>query len=75
MHKSEGSHCAPSILITLINMFMMKKAKDEDPCYLTEPMYAYQDSVQLVLLALMAVCIPWMLLIKPFYLRHKHNKK
>jgi V-type H+-transporting ATPase subunit a len=54
---------------------MLKKAKEGDPCYLTEPMYAYQDTVQLILLALMIVCIPWMLLIKPFYLRHTHNKK
>jgi V-type H+-transporting ATPase subunit a len=54
---------------------MMKKAKEGDPCYLTDPMFSHQDTVQLVLLAVMIVCVPWMLLIKPFYFRYKHNKK
>ena len=74
-YDSSISGRAPSILITLINMFMMKTASDTDAEYLREELYPYQQTVQLVLLLVAVVCIPWMLFIKPFYLRSKHNSK
>lgn len=62
----KDSGCAPSILITLINMFMMKKPSENDPCYLSRPMYQNQFEIQSVLIILAVLCIPWMLFIKPF---------
>lgn len=59
------SSCAPSLLISLINMFLFKYV--DEPCYLA-PMYHGQETVQTVLVVFAFICIPWMLLIKPVFL-------
>ncbi|KAF8795555.1 V-type proton ATPase 116 kDa subunit a isoform like protein [Argiope bruennichi] len=67
------SSCAPSLLISLINMFLMTYPKE--PCYLVS-MYDAQEIVQKFLVALALVCVPWMLLIKPIFLhmgRHRYE--
>ncbi|GFS39367.1 hypothetical protein TNIN_392601 [Trichonephila inaurata madagascariensis] len=61
-YDATRSGCAPSLLISLINMFLMKYP--DDPCYLVV-MYRTQEPVQKFLVALAFICIPWMLLIKP----------
>ncbi|KAK9504269.1 hypothetical protein O3M35_010643 [Rhynocoris fuscipes] len=68
-----SEHCAPSVLIMFISMVLVKKPVDKEPnkpdaekCDLY--MYPYQDTVQMTLLVLAILCIPWMLLGKPMYL-------
>lgn len=58
--------CAPSILITFINMVLFKspdiaKNSDCDPY-----MFAGQPVIQKMLVLLALACVPWMLLAKPF---------
>ncbi|KAI1280843.1 putative V-type proton ATPase subunit [Halotydeus destructor] len=75
MYDAATSGCAPSILITLINMFLQKYSTDpKDPCNL-KPMYGGQQVVQTVLVVLALVCVPWMLFIKPFVLRSQARAK
>ncbi|XP_042902512.1 V-type proton ATPase 116 kDa subunit a 1 isoform X2 [Parasteatoda tepidariorum] len=57
--------CAPSLLIMLINMFLFKYP--EEPCYLKN-MYAGQHVIQGMLVTIALLCIPWMLLSKPYML-------
>ena len=73
--KSSGS--APSILITLINMFMQKYDDPNDPTVPEnlKPMYPGQKTVQTILVLLAILCIPWMLVIKPWILKKENDRK
>ncbi|XP_022255089.1 V-type proton ATPase 116 kDa subunit a-like [Limulus polyphemus] len=66
------SSCASSLLIMLINMFLMTYPKD--PCYLKE-MYNGQRYIQTGLVIIAVVCIPWMLLTKPFVQLYQWKQK
>jgi V-type H+-transporting ATPase subunit a len=71
-----NSSCAPSILIMLISMFLYKYPdpnSDSVPCHL-KPIYFGQQAVQTVLLLSALICVPWMLLLKP-YIIAKHRKQ
>ncbi|XP_062612232.1 V-type proton ATPase 116 kDa subunit a 1-like isoform X1 [Saccostrea cucullata] len=57
---------APNLLIGLIQMFLFQS----DPKNLW---YSGQVGFQTFLVILAVICIPWMLLIKPFYLRHQQK--
>ena len=77
-YNSAISGRAPSILITLINMFLLKDVDPNDetqPEHLREELYAQHSLVQKVLLAAALASVPWMLFIKPFVLKSQHNKK
>lgn len=64
-----GGGCQPPNLITtLINIAL--KPGDVD-----EPMYSGQAGVQTFLLLVAFICVPWLLLVKPFYLRHQNSLK
>lgn len=69
---SRDSSCAPSILITLINMFLMKYP--DQPCFLA-PFYSGQKFFQVCLVLLAMACIPWMLVLKPFMIKKQHDAK
>lgn len=66
MYSSRLSGDAPSILIVLINMFMMKEE--------AKPMYKGMAVLQTILVLLAVICIPWMLVIKPVILYREHKR-
>jgi len=66
--------CAPSILITFINMVLLKdNEKDSPEC--EEYMFAGQWFLQRLLLFIALVCVPWMLLAKPLVLKREAASK
>jgi V-type H+-transporting ATPase subunit a len=69
--SSEG--CAPSILITFINMVMFKSETPLPGCE-TVYMFSGQQQIQYVLLIASVLCVPIMLLVKPFVMRDRHKK-
>lgn len=69
--------CAPSILINLINMFLYKYVDATDtsqPCYLYS-WYGGQQFFQTILLLAALVCVPWMLVVKPYILKKQNDLK
>lgn len=72
-----NSGCAPSILIMLINMFLYKypdSNAEGTPCHL-KPIYYGQQLVQTILLLGAVVCIPWMLLLKPYIIMKQRKQQ
>ncbi|KAL5283513.1 unc-32.2 family protein [Megaselia abdita] len=68
--------CAPSVLIEFINMVMFKSTNPEtlpEGCELS--MYSGQQAVQISLLVIGVLCVPWLLCGKPLYIRSLRNKR
>lgn len=70
IQRSPG--CAPSILITFINMVLFKPAKENPPC--SPEMFDGQFALQKVLVVLALLCVPVMLLAKPIIILRSQNK-
>jgi V-type H+-transporting ATPase subunit a len=64
-----GQGCQPPNLITTLINIALK------PGAVEEPMYEGQGGVQTFLLLVAFFCVPWLLLVKPLYLRHANSKK
>lgn len=72
-----NSGCAPSILIMLINMFLYKYPDanaEGTPCHL-KPIYYGQQLVQTFLLLAAVICVPWMLLLKPYIIMKQRKQQ
>ncbi|XP_055923207.1 V-type proton ATPase 116 kDa subunit a 1-like [Eupeodes corollae] len=59
--------CAPSVLIMFINMMLFKSTEPLKTC--DEYMFESQHMVQLIFISIGLICIPWMLLGKPIYVK------
>lgn len=68
--------CAPSILITFINMVLFKKVhyNEDDPTACTPFMYAGQSAIQKLFVLIAVLCIPWMLLAKPIHIMRSRKE-
>lgn len=64
--------CAPSILITFINMVLMKPAEDHLPC--KAYMFWGQGGLQMFFVFAAFICIPWMLLAKPLHIMRSRKQ-
>ncbi|XP_058453384.1 V-type proton ATPase 116 kDa subunit a 1-like [Malaya genurostris] len=65
--------CAPSVLIMFINMMLFKKGQPLHGC--DEFMFPSQSSLQLTFVCIAVICIPWMLLGKPFYIMYTRKNQ
>ncbi|XP_022793413.1 V-type proton ATPase 116 kDa subunit a-like isoform X2 [Stylophora pistillata] len=64
-----SSEHQPSLLLALINMFLEFGVDIKKENLL----YHGQAAVQPLLVVIAMLCVPWMLLVKPLYLRHQHR--
>ncbi|PVH16114.1 uncharacterized protein CXQ87_003978 [Candidozyma duobushaemuli] len=64
----ESQEQPPGLLNMLITMFL-------SPGTVVEPLYSHQSVVQLTLLSIALICVPWLVFVKPFYLKHKMSLK
>lgn len=76
---SSESSCAPSLLINLINIFMMVAPEKcvATPTFKGTPTYLFpgQATLQKLLLFMALTAIPWLLCVKPYFLIKKHKKR
>jgi len=66
--------CAPSILITFIGMMLMKYDKEPLPGCETVYMFGGQEGLQKFMVVIALLCVPVLLLGKPFYVRMQMKK-
>jgi V-type H+-transporting ATPase subunit a len=71
---ADSPACAPSILITFINMVLFKDAAALDNCN-TVYMFSGQGAVQKFLVIVALLCVPIMLLAKPIYIMRQQKEK
>lgn len=65
-------HCAPSILITFINMVLFKSSKVDEAC--SPEMFSGQMQLQKVLVICALLCVPWMFLAKPIIIMRRQKE-
>lgn len=68
-----SSACAPSVLITFINMVLFKSPNDIPNC--NPYMYAGESGLEKFLVLIALLCVPWMLFAKPLMLMQERKKK
>lgn len=74
-----NADCAPSLLINLIGMFMLKRpVRCIGEHNSVTPTMIYGDlqyPLQMLLITIGILCIPWMLILKPYVLYKRHLSK
>ncbi|TDG49054.1 hypothetical protein AWZ03_004539 [Drosophila navojoa] len=71
--QPETPGCAPSVLIMFINMMLFKNTAPLKGC--KEFMFDSQPELQKAFVVIGLLCIPWMLLGKPLYIKMTRSKK
>ncbi|XP_065320665.1 V-type proton ATPase 116 kDa subunit a 1-like isoform X2 [Gordionus sp. m RMFG-2023] len=71
--NATNSRCAPSLLINLINMFLLSYPPPAPGEICSPYLFKGQKTLQYVLVIVAVLCIPWMLLPKPLLLRRKNK--
>jgi V-type H+-transporting ATPase subunit a len=71
--EKTGSYCAPSVLITFINILLFRENTAPEEC--DKYMYDGQREFQMFLVLVAFVCIMWMLLAKPVLFLINQRKK
>uniref|UniRef100_A0A1B6H9J3 V-type proton ATPase subunit a n=1 Tax=Homalodisca liturata TaxID=320908 RepID=A0A1B6H9J3_9HEMI len=66
--------CAPSILITFINMVLFKDSEAAENC-VSVWMYPGQKYIQYLLVLIALACVPWMLIAKPYLIMQEQKKQ
>lgn len=65
--------CAPSVLIMFINMMLFKNTPPQEGC--EEYMYSFQPQLEKIFVVIALICIPWLLLGKPLYIKFTRKNK
>ncbi|XP_062121709.1 V-type proton ATPase 116 kDa subunit a 1 [Drosophila sulfurigaster albostrigata] len=71
--QSETPGCAPSVLIMFINMMLFKNTPPFKGC--EEYMFESQPSIQKTFVIIGLICVPWMLLGKPLYIKFTRGRR
>lgn len=58
----------PGLLNMLINMFL-------SPGNVLEPLYDGQAKIQLILVAVALICVPWLIVVKPFFVKRQMDRE
>ncbi|XP_059612316.1 V-type proton ATPase 116 kDa subunit a 1 isoform X2 [Phlebotomus argentipes] len=70
-----SENCAPSILITFINMVLMKSVDWDPEKDICSPyMFSGQGPLQTFLVLVAVLCVPWMLLAKPIMIMRSRKE-
>uniref|UniRef100_A0A224X765 V-type proton ATPase subunit a n=1 Tax=Panstrongylus lignarius TaxID=156445 RepID=A0A224X765_9HEMI len=72
-HTPTKPYCAPSILITFINMVLFKDNQAFEGCEVD--IYGGQLFIQRILVICAVLCVPWMLLAKPILIMQGQKKE
>ncbi|EDW14441.1 V-type proton ATPase 116 kDa subunit a1 [Drosophila mojavensis] len=72
-NQPETPGCAPSVLIMFINMMLFKNTPPLSGC--KEYMFESQPQLQKAFVVIGLLCIPWMLLGKPLYIKMTRSKQ
>uniref|UniRef100_A0A0K8TS08 V-type proton ATPase subunit a n=1 Tax=Tabanus bromius TaxID=304241 RepID=A0A0K8TS08_TABBR len=67
--------CAPSILITFINMVLFKTPVKDEKSKCEPYMFGGQQGFQIFFVIIAVICIPWMLLGKPLYIMRMRKQQ
>lgn len=65
---TSGGCQPPNLITTLINIALK-------PGVVDEPMFAGQAGLQTFILLVAFICVPWLLFVKPYYLKYQHDKE
>ncbi|XP_072260154.1 V-type proton ATPase 116 kDa subunit a 1 isoform X3 [Pyxicephalus adspersus] len=74
-YNASNSKIAPSLLIHFINMFLFSYGSDDDNKNENHMLYSGQKGLQCFLVVCAMLCVPWMLVLKPFMLRQQYLRR